>query len=187
MFFSLSSVFLVLSLLLLVGCASQKSDWVSVNALVPTQQDTPFTASGRLSITLNNRSQMARFSWDHHPPRDQFSVNSPLGNTLARLTKDEQGVTLQANGKTWHAASLELLMEQQLAWSLPLADLAWWIRGRTAPGEPPVVVEKGGAFKQNGWLVHFKNPSSAPPGLYPKQIELTHDGLTIRILTDQWQ
>ena len=62
--------------------------------------------------------------WQHAPERDQLDVKTPIGNTVASLSRDCHGVTLKANGKEQYAADVETLTEATLGWPLPLSNLA---------------------------------------------------------------
>jgi outer membrane lipoprotein LolB len=167
----------------LAGCASRETVFRPDMALVTA--DAPFQTSGRLSVKVDGKGQMANFDWHHSPLRDELSVNTPIGSTVARLTRDASGVTLDADGKTWRAPDVEALTEARLGFTLPLGNLAWWIRGRPAPGEP-AAYDADGSLEQQGWRIRFTSDADHPSP-YPKRVDLDRDNLSIRIVTDHWQ
>ncbi|MCL6264251.1 outer membrane lipoprotein LolB [Craterilacuibacter sp. RT1T] len=168
--------------LLLGGCASRELPFHAPQEAVPV--DAPFNLSGRLSVKAAGKGQLARFEWTHAPARDELSVNTPLGTTVARVTRDAEGVLLLADGKSWHAADVETLTEQVLGWPLPLANLAWWVRGRAAPGVPHEFLADG-ALLQQGWTIRFV--SDEPGAAYPQRIDLVRDDISLRVVASEWR
>ncbi|NDV13265.1 lipoprotein insertase outer membrane protein LolB [Crenobacter caeni] len=166
--------------LMLGACATQV-------AFRPQQElvaDAPFALSGRLSVQVDGKGQLAQFDWTHAAGRDALSVNTPLGNTVARVTRDAAGVVLEADGKRWQAEDVETLTEQVLGWPLPLANLVWWVRGHRAPGVPAVTLPDG-ALEQQGWQIRFTADEAG--SAYPRRIELSRDGIVLRIVASQWR
>jgi len=170
--------------LFLTGCASQETIF-KTTAPSAHQTDEPFTASGRLSVQMDGKGQVANFEWAHAPQHDELAVNTPIGSTVARLVRNSQGVSLETDGKTWHAPDVESLTQARLGWSLPLGNLVWWIRGRPAPGVPSTMTADGSLLQQ-GWRIHFTTEvgSSSP---YPKRVDLVRENLSIRLVTYRWQ
>ncbi|MBI3146698.1 MAG: outer membrane lipoprotein LolB [Pseudogulbenkiania sp.] len=180
------SRWLVLGLcgLLLTGCATRDVAF-RPQAQANRPQDTPFSISGRLSVKADGKGQVANFDWNHDAGRDQLSINSPIGSTVARVERDGNGVTLQADGKTYQAADVESLTEQTLGWPLPLSNLAWWIRGLAAP-DWPQSVSADGVLHQQGWAIRFIS-DAGQPGPFPKRVEMERDQLSIRLVVHAWR
>jgi outer membrane lipoprotein LolB len=172
-------------LALLCACASQESVFRARAPGSVQPQDQSFNASGRLSVQVDGKGQVANFEWSHTAARDELSVNTPIGTTVARLTRDSHGVKLEADGKAWEAPDVETLTQARLGWSLPLGNLAWWLRGQAAPGVPLTLGEDG-SLQQQGWHIRF---TTAPdnPGPYPRRVDLERDNLNIRLVTYHWQ
>lgn len=168
--------------LLLAGCATpQAFPPVPVSSVA---QDTPFQARGRISVNYDGKGQYGNFSWNHSAARDELDLLSPLGNTVARISRDASGVQLQSGGKTQQAADVAQLTAAALGWALPLDNLAWWIRGRAAPG---IVAASGsdGSLQQQGWQIRFTAGEAG--SVVPRRVDMTREGLTIKLVTDQWQ
>ena len=173
---------LLASSLLLGACATRD---VPFQPAVQAVADQPFTAAGRLSVNVDGKGHVANFDWQHAPERDTLSVTTPVGSTVARLTRDAAGVTLEADGKRRTATDVEALTEETLGWRLPLSNLVWWIRGQTAPG---LAVERlpDGSVRQEGWTIRFVSDAEAP-GPYPRRGELSRDRLSMRLVVHAWQ
>lgn len=172
---------LVLSLAV-TGCATREAVFMPS---VTQSADQPFSVSGRLSVNLDGKGHVANFEWQHRPERDQLAINSPLGNTVAEVVRDADGVTLRSDGKAWQAPDVESLTEKTLGWPLPLSGLAWWVRGMPVPGEASEV-RPDGELLQQGWRIRFvREAESGEP--YPKRVDLARDGLTVRVVTRDWR
>ncbi len=147
--------------------------------------DVPFTVEGRLSVSLDGKGQLANFDWSHQPPHDELNVKTPLGSTVARLSSGPAGVVLTSDGKDYTANDVDTLTEQQLGFPLPMANLAWWVRGRAAPGIPSETLADG-ALLQQGWQIRFVRDVDSPSP-YPKRIDLVRDRLSLRLVLQNWR
>lgn len=174
----------ILLCLALVGCATHDTPFHSATpATSAMAQDKPFSVSGKLSVNMDGKGYFAGFDWDHSPDHDLLSVNTPLGNTVARVEKTRNGVTLTSGSKTVSADSAEQLTREQLGWPLPLDNLIWWIRGMPAPSEP--YQQQDGALLQQGWKIRFVSAEGSR-SLYPDRVELSRDNLAIKVVAQQW-
>ncbi|OHX13789.1 outer membrane lipoprotein LolB [Chromobacterium sphagni] len=170
--------------LLLAGCASREMPFAPRQAATAAL-DQPFNVSGRLSANLDGKGHVANFDWRHQPPQDEVAINSPLGNTVAKVLRDAGGVTLLADGKSWQADDVESLTLKVLGWPLPLSNLVWWIRGMQAPGEAGRL-DADGNLEQQGWHIRFIRDADAD-SRYPKRVEMQREGLTVKVVVQSWQ
>jgi outer membrane lipoprotein LolB len=174
---------LVAGLLLLAGCASTPEVNSSMQTPAANLRDEAFETSGRLAVNYQGKGEVASFDWQHAPGGDQLDVKTPIGTTVASLTRTAQGVTLKANGREQYAADVETLTEATLGWPLPLSNLAWWVRGHAAPGWPARYADDG-RLQQQGWLI--RNTRDADTQL-PRRLELEREGMSIRLVFSRWQ
>jgi outer membrane lipoprotein LolB len=94
-----------------------------------------FEAAGRLSVRHGSDALTANFRWQRDGNRDEVDLASPLGQTIARLTGDGDGVALRtADGRVATGSDWAALTAQSLGWPLPVDGLAFWIQG--APRRP---------------------------------------------------
>ncbi|MCD4486460.1 lipoprotein insertase outer membrane protein LolB [Chromobacterium vaccinii] len=175
---------LLLSLaLLLAGCANEAL--FRPKPSLEAAADAPFSVSGRLSANLDGKGHVANFDWRHQPPRDEVAINSPLGNTVAKVLRDPGGVTLLADGKSWQADDVESLTRQVMGWPLPLSNLVWWIRGLPAPGLGSRI-DADGNLEQQGWHIRFVRDADVDAD-HPKRVEMQREGLTVKVVVQSWQ
>lgn len=166
---------------LLAGCATPEIQQ-------PLQQpaanlpDIAFNTYGRLAVNYQGKGHVASFDWQHTAASDHLNVKTPIGTTVASLTRDASGVRLLADGQERQASDVETLTEETLGWPLPLSNLAWWARGLAAPGAG---AQPGtdGSLLQQGWLIRHSKDAETH---LPRRLELEREGLSIRLVFSDW-
>ena len=154
--------------------------------------DTPFTAEGRLSARHGQDAVAVRFAWMHRPPRDELSVTSPLGQTVAELSGDAAGRRVEvrtADGRHAEAADWVTLTERALGFPLPVTGLVAWIRGAPHPDAAYTLeADREGrvaVLRQDGWEVVYDYPDAAARG--PLRLRLSYPEFEIRVVIDEWR
>jgi len=186
-----AAALLALATWLLAGCAVAPPG-IPVPGPEIAYVDAPFTAVGRLSARRGPDAVAVHFAWTHRPPRDELSVTSPLGQTVAELAGDAAARRVEvrtADGRRAEASDWATLTERALGFPLPVSGLAAWIRGaphpnaaytREADREGRVAV-----LRQDGWEVVYDYPDAAARG--PLRLRLTYPELEIRVVIDEWR
>jgi outer membrane lipoprotein LolB len=145
-----------------------------------------FEISGRAAISSARNSGSVRFFWRHSDDADEMLVTSPVGQGVARITRERDLFRLvTGDRKEYAAADAESLTDQALGWRLPLSGLPDWVRARASPGRPSTVTgEPGGGLeiRQDGWRVAYEEFR----GGRPFRMRLSRDDLEIRLVLDQW-
>lgn len=189
---------------LLSGCTtlpSQTKSDVVVTTIV-TEPDTnthhvsaaDFNILGRISIKDEKQSSSGSFRWQHLATSDEILLFTPLGQAVAEITKDHEGVRLITSKlEAFYAPDVENLTQEILGWRLPLNGLQYWIQGTHSP---VTVAEKDldnqdriVAIRQDGWHIHYS--SFAPMQLnsipLPRVLDLIYQNLKIRLVVDDWK
>ncbi len=175
-----------LCLMLLAGCAS-----APVAVQRTPQLDAPFAFNGRVSVKQGDRRDSAGLRWMHSAPEDEILLLAPLGQTMARIHRDAQEVTLEAHGKRYAAQDMESLMQQTLGWQLPLSGLRYWVTGLPAPeGASDVERDANGqvsTLRQQGWEIRYTRYAASAPDALPLRLSLRRDDLEVLLLIDEWE
>lgn len=173
----------LLAALLLSACAQLSAPPQPVPVLEVALDH--FSISGRLSVKVDGRGHYGNFDWTRVAGRDEVAINTPLGQTVAQLVRDDSGVCLVAHGRNRCAPDTEALTEAELGWPLPLDNLGYWVAGVPAPG--PVEREPDG-FRQQGWSVKLADFQPTASGPRPGRVVLTRDDrLEIRLAIHAWR
>ncbi|MBI1175654.1 MAG: outer membrane lipoprotein LolB [Sideroxydans sp.] len=187
-----------LVLLLLAGCASVPPAPLPVR---PVQvQSVSFALSGRIAVRYDSERSSAGVHWTHHAGSDEILLLAPLGQTVARISRNVQSsdgrpavqqFTLDSEDKHYVAQDAESLTEQALGWRLPLAGLQYWVLALPVPGEAfsSERADNGqlSLLRQDGWTIHYTRYAAQTPDSLPLRIALERAGLQIQLLIDEWQ
>ena len=196
-----------LSAVLLAACATPGPPPPAV-AAAPTV-DTPFELSARVAVRRGDDSAAANLRWRHAPPGNWLIVSSPFGQTLAELEGEAGAVQLTlADGTRVGAPDWPELTERALGVPLPVAGLAWWIRGWPRPGFAHTVERDAAGrvvvLRQDGWEMVYRHDGEATRaaadsangatagagpsgGERPNRIHLAYPGIDVRIVVDAWR
>jgi outer membrane lipoprotein LolB len=175
---------------LLTACATAPAPSPLAPA-APPAIDAPFELSARVAARRGDDSVAVNVGWRHEPPRDRLTVSSPFGQTLAELEGEDGSVRLvQADGMVAVAADWPTLTERALGVPLPVAGMAWWIRGWPRPdrahGVDRDAAGRATLLRQDGWEVTYRY-GDATGDARPSRVNLAYPGFDVRIVIDAWQ
>ena len=164
--------------------------WLGACASLPEGLPVPeggFEITGRVAVRYGNEGASGRFFWRHSPQADDLLITSPLGQGIARLSRQGGEFRLVTPGdREYRAADAESLTESVLGWRLPLEGLPDWVQGSAVPGRPAVLRRDSGQrvleLVQDGWRVEYQEFQ----GERPSRLRLLRDDLEIRLTIDRW-
>lgn len=180
-------------IVLVLGCATAPGVPAErvVAALSPDR--VRFELTGRIGVQNGDEGMSGLLRWLHAPEADELWFSSPLGSSLALLTRDDSGVELASgNAPPRRAADAETLTREALGWDLPLSGLEYWILAQPAPGSRPQRIERDPAsgrlalLMQDGWRIEFLRYLDTERGALPGLIYLEYGSLQIRLAVDHW-
>ena len=150
-----------------------------------------FALNGRVAIDHQGKHHAAGLRWTHLAQSDEILLFAPLGQTAARVYRDDGISTLDDGDGHFEADDPETLMEQVLGWHLPLNGLHLWVLG--LPDNDNVVrIERDNfgrisVLHQSGWEVRYLKYADAKPDSLPARLLLKHEDLQIQLLIDEWE
>jgi outer membrane lipoprotein LolB len=147
-----------------------------------------FEFTARFAARYGDEAASGQLAWRHAPARDEVLISSPLGQGLARVTRQETGATLvMADERRYAAADAEALTEEVLGFRLPLKGLADWVRARPAADSPArteyTAEGRLAALEQQGWRVEYQAYAAGRPA----RLRLQYPGLELRIAISEWK
>ena len=155
-------------------------------ALIPA-----FQIVGRISVRHDNDGFSGNLSWRHSPANDEFVLLSPLGQGVARITQNAQGVTLEtADGKVLHAHDAETLTEQALGFRLPLSGLPNWVQAQLVGNDAKLRYHTDGtldSLTEQGWQIEYLSYRPIGTLLLPGKVFMENAELKLRLIIDDWQ
>lgn len=181
---------LCLILLLLAGCAS--APLIPQTVARPAGAETkPFALTGRIAVKHNGERSSAGVRWAHNASDDEILLLAPLGQTVARIRRDAQGVALDTADKHYTAQDTEELTRQVLGWQLPLAGLRNWVLALpAAESEASIERDANGqvsVMHQDGWEIRYTRYASQASDSLPLRMTLQREGMEMQLLIDEWE
>ena len=164
----------------LAACAAAL--WLAACASLPPPQPLPdlagvpasFEMSGRISVRLADRSEIARLRWTRRGPQDLWIIASPLGNEVARISADASGATLSGPAEE-QAESFAALTEKLLGVPIEPAQLAAWLHGKVP------------AAAAGDWKVTLDETQRAGQLDLAKRLTATRGDVVVRLVVDDYR
>ncbi len=145
-----------------------------------------FELSGRVAVRNARNSGSARIFWRHSGDADEMLITSPLGQGIARISREGDRFRLVASdNKEYRASDAESLTEEALGWRLPLSGLSDWVQGRASPDRPAGETgqaSEGLEIRQDGWTIVYEEFRDGRPF----RLRLSREGIEVRLAVDQW-
>lgn len=175
------TLFVLAAALLLGGCAGVPFIGNS------SEQGNPqaFELQARVYVRFADKAFSGQLRWQHATMRDEVWLGGPLGQTGAHIVRDSSGATLTtADQQVYRAMSIESLTRDGLGWTLPLADLSYYVLAAAPPGSvrPPA---PDVPLVRDGWRVRWSARDGAAPEAPPARLDLVKDDVEIRLVLDR--
>ena len=147
-----------------------------------------FQLTGRLAARYNGESFTGNVTWSHAQQGDEMLISSPLGQGVARIVRDHEGVILRtAEPREYRASDAETLTQKALGFRLPLLGLGDWVRARPSADSPAVTQSNdNGTLKlleQRGWRIEYLEYE----GERPRLLRLVYPGIELRFAVTEWK
>ena len=151
----------------------------------------PWSLQGRIAVKSDKQNLSGQLQWQHRVTSEELLLSSPLGQGVARIVSDAQGVLLEIPKQPpRRAPDAESLTREALGVALPLSGLSHWIKVRPDPARPfQQTVDATGRvaqIRQDGWVIDYLEYMDAP-AYRPRKINVAREGLQIRLVIDVWE
>lgn len=186
-------------LILLSGCAHRPpqpiDDWSRHQTQV--QKISQWQLTGKLGVRVPGDNGSANLRWQHIARDYMLDLSGPFGQGRMLINGSPKRVTLQQPGSApLIADSAEALIYQTTGWTLPVAQLAYWVRGVPAPHQPIARMDHDESgllahLEQAGWHIHYQNyttiPAKAAPVQLPGRVIAEYGDIRLTLIIRQWQ
>ncbi|MBY0379560.1 MAG: lipoprotein insertase outer membrane protein LolB [Burkholderiales bacterium] len=179
----LQNIFILLILIILSGCSTfyNIADTRHNNYTQPIHIDRTFDISGRFFIKSKNNNQYGNFAWYKDESQENLAFNTPLGQTIAKITINKDEATLFTQRESYTGSNLDILMMKNLGFSIPVPYLHYWVQGVALPNITINATTQYG-FSQVGWQVEYLEWYD---NNHPKVIKISKNNTIIKLLI-QW-
>jgi outer membrane lipoprotein LolB len=165
---------------LLSGCTSMATKDAPTISTVPFRYQDKLFIAGRINIQyqqeMEAKSVSGSFEWLQTESDTTITLLSPLGQTIAVVTQNAFGATLQrGNEPVRSAEDLDTLLSETLGWPLPMASMRNWLQGYAINQQgqrAAIPTQDSGPLLADGWQLHFVSWQQEAEQIYPKRIDL---------------
>lgn len=184
-------------LICLMGCATvPKENLEPIPLPKPTApskaiQLQSWDIQGRIAVKTNQKGWNASFNWSQKQTHYDLNIFGPLGGGRISLIGNHQGAVLITAEKTYESDNVEMLLEQQLGWYMPVNSVYYWIRGLPAPTPINHIVRNNQGqlviLEQQGWHIEYQSYNVIHGLNLPTLMELRNPRVSIRIAISQYE
>ncbi|TAN05292.1 MAG: outer membrane lipoprotein LolB [Rhodanobacteraceae bacterium] len=171
------------------GTAAQLAAQAARERLLGAQPD--WSIAGRFAASDGHHGGSGSLEWLQAGLEYRFTLRAPITGKTLQLDGGPGGAVLRGVGK--HALSGEDakdVLNAEFGWDVPVADLAWWVRGLRAPGRPAVLTFGANGLPatldQDGWHVDYRAWYAERDPPLPRTVYASRDPFTVRVLIERW-
>jgi outer membrane lipoprotein LolB len=151
-----------------------------------------FSLNGRVAVAAKGEGFSGALRYQQEPQRSDLALDGPLGMGGFRVVLDGDQLTISTSrGEQLDGAAARAELEQSLGFSMPIAELRWWLLGIPAPGEASVDADAASGeihgFLQGGWNISIDARAPALGFALPQRLTATREGARMKLLVDRWQ
>ena len=156
------------------------------------QQMNHWQLMGRLGLRVPDQSGSMSVEWLQNQQDFTVYLDGPLGQSLAKIVSNGQGIVVEADGKRYQGRTPEALLFSLTGWQLPVSYLRFWIQGVPVPGiqETSMQLDNKGQLshlQQAGWTIDYLEYQSQSPVSLPGRIRVKKDDVQMTLVARRWQ
>lgn len=144
-------------------------------------------------MRVDGNNQSANFEWKQSGNNSNVHLFGPLGQGSVRLTRQDGQVCLQQKSEVRCSGSAEDLLQNDLDWRLPVAEMAYWIKGIPSPKThadyfiPPEQAPYSAELGQLGWKITYKSYQVVDGLLLPRKLTASRGTSSLTIVVKHWE
>lgn len=159
---------------------------------------TRWALSGRVGMRAAEGGGSLALTWRRAPEAQTLDFANPLGKRVLRVEEDAQGArAIDAEQRRYEGRDIQALLADSLGVQVPLAGLAYWVRGLPLPDtEGAPSFDRFGRLqrlKQLGWEIEFRDYMRVNGIELPAKIFLRYENVAqpnasvqLRLAINEW-
>lgn len=185
--------------LALGACAAPRVKPVAADAALLARQDARERAlgahpawrlAGRLGVSDGHDSGSGSLEWTQDGATFRFSVHAPVTGKTWLLSGDAQHARLEGlRERPVDGRDAAALLERELGWRVPVAELADWVRAMRAPGAARIRFRTDGlpaVIEQAGWTVEYPDYDERHDPPLPGRVFASNGRYKVRLAIRDW-
>jgi outer membrane lipoprotein LolB len=171
------------------GTARQLAAQAVREHLLGSQPD--WSLDGRFAASDGRHGGSGSLSWRQDGAHYRFTLRAPITGKSVQLDGGPDGAILSGVGKQPLAGrSAGAVLGEEFGWDVPVADLAWWVRGLRAPGRAAILTFGANGLPatldQDGWHVDYRDWYAERDPPLPRKVYASRDPYTVRVVIESW-
>jgi outer membrane lipoprotein LolB len=171
------------------GTAAQLAAQAAREQMLGAQRD--WSLDGRFAASDGQHGGSGGIAWQQNGQQYEFTLRAPVTGKTVQLSGGPNGAVLTGAGRQpLTGRDAGEVLNAEFGWDVPVADLAWWVRGLRAPGRPAILTFGANGLPatldQDGWHVDYRDwyAERSPP--LPRKVYASRDPYTVRVMIEQW-
>lgn len=181
--------------LLAAGCATlpQPGDAVEWPARRSQLQALEhWTLNGRIAVAAGAEGFSGGLTWRQDGAQAAIEMRGPTGGrALSIAVNGEVFSVTDGAGARVDGEDAQRLLADRLGTALPIGQLRYWLVGAPAPEVPHQETlgaeQRLSQLEQAGWRISYTSYRSVGDQVLPVRLELTTDGLRLRLAVADWR
>lgn len=157
-------------------------------ALLAPKSDWQLT--GRLGVSDGRDSGSGSLVWSQQGQDFRFELHAPVTGKTWILSGDARHAQLQGlREEALQGDDAASLLQRELGWRVPVAELQWWARGMRAPGKAELSLRGDGLparIVQAGWQVDFLDYDETTQPALPRKLFAESGNYKVRLAIQRW-
>jgi outer membrane lipoprotein LolB len=187
----------LLALVLLAGCAAPR---VKPDADLLARQSAREQAlagqarwdlAGRLGVSNAKDGGSGSLQWHQDGASFRFSVHAPVTGKTWVLSGNAQHVVLEGlRAQPIEGDDAAQLLERELGWHVPVAQLTAWVRAARAGSEARIEFRSDGlpaVIEQDGWKIEYPDYDTTHQPPLPRKVFASRGDYRVRLSISEWR
>ena len=171
------------------GTAQQLAAQAAREQKLGAQQD--WNLEGRFAASDGHHGGSGGIAWQQEGRQYRFTLRAPVTGKTVQLDGGPDGAVLTGAGRQPLAGrDAGAVLNAEFGWDVPVADLAWWVRGLRAPGRPAILTFGANGLPatldQDGWHVDYRDWYAERNPPLPRKVYASREPYTVRVFIEQW-
>ena len=187
----------VVAALLLAACAApvrRDADSTALDAQADREaalaDQLVWNLTGKIAVSDGRDGGSGRIDWRQDGDRFVIQIRAPVSRRTWRLSGSTDGAVLEGlDGGPRSGANAEALLQQEVGWTVPVADLIAWARGARGAGAAEIEFDtenRPARIRQRGWAVDYPAWSEGPAPVLPRKVFAASGERRVRLVVERW-
>ena len=146
--------------------------------------------AGRLGVSNAKNAGSGSLQWKQDGDAFRFSVHAPVTGKTWVLTGDAHRAVLEGlREQPVEGTDAAALLDRELGWHVPVAQLTDWVRGARAKGDADIAFRSDGLpamIQQDGWKIEYPDYDETHQPPLPRKVFASRCDYRVRLSVSEW-